>query len=669
MSNSSLKSNKVLILQAQFRNCMNLFSSSSNKRPANEYLVMVYRFIVVMFLYSAGRIIFYLFNTSMFPNVDFFSFMRIMRGGVMFDVSAVLYINVIYFLLFLLPLPFKFKEWYQRMLKWVFMIFNGTALAFNYIDIIYYRFILKRTTASMFDVAGYDAGNYRLIVRFFYDFWYIALIWIVTLIVLARLYSLLKPRPTFKVNSWKYGVLSLLALVLFAGLSVVGMRGGYMPSTRPINMNNAGKYVNSTEEMSLVLNTPFCILRTWGKKAFEVKNYFSTEEELNRIYSPVRVPVSAEPMKKNNVVVIILESFSREFVGSLNKGLDNGQYKGYTPFLDSLITKSFVFTNAFANGRKSIDAIPSVTASIPALVLPYVISERSGNRINSIASLLSKEGYETSFFHGAPNGSMGFDAFTKIAGYHRYVGKNEYANDEGFDGVWGIWDEPFFQFFADEMNKMKEPFFTTIFSVSSHHPFKVPEKYVTKFPESHIPLQKCIRYTDMALKEFFDKASKMPWFKNTLFVITSDHCSESDFKEYKTAVNYYAAPLIFFKGDGSLTGTDDSLAQQIDIMPTILGYLNYSKPYVAFGNNLFDPSAQRFVINYLEDTYQFLIGDHALYFTDNKLTGIYNRKEDPYLRKNLLGSVQPETEQNLFKAIMQQFNNRMAQDRLTIDKK
>ena len=656
-------------MHAQFFNKMNLFRSLQNKYQANEYLVMVYRFLVVMFLYSAGRIIFYLFNASMFPKVDFAAFVQIMRGGVMFDTSTVLYLNLLYFLLYLLPFPFKFQDWYQRMLKWIFMVINGVGFAFNYIDIVYYPFILKRTTASMFDVAGYDAGNYRLIGQFFYDFWYIAVILLITLLLLSRLYSLLKPRPTFKVHNWKYYLVSVVSIIIFTGLSVIGMRGGYMPSTRPISMNNAGKYVNTPEEMSLVLNTPFCILRTWGKKAFEIKKYFGSEEELNRIYTPLRVPVLSEPMKKDNVVVIILESFSREFVGSLNKQLDNGQYKGYTPFLDSLISKSLVFPNAFANGRKSIDAIPSITASIPALVLPYVVSERSGNRINSLASLLSKEGYETSFFHGAPNGSMGFDAFTKIAGFHKYVGKNEYGNDDGFDGIWGIWDEPFFQFFADEMNKMKEPFLSTIFSVSSHHPFKVPEQYKERFPEANIPLQKCIMYTDFALKEFFDKASKMPWFKNTLFVITSDHCSESDFKEYKTPVNYYAAPLIFYKGDGSLIGKDESLAQQIDIMPSVLGYLNYSKPYIAFGNNLFDQSAQRFVINYLEDTYQFLIGDHALYFTDNKLTGIYNRIEDPYLRNNLLGNANSETEQTLFKAIMQQFNNRMAQDRLTIDKK
>ncbi len=646
---------------------MKLFRFSQPKFQANEYLVMGYRFFVVMCLYSAGRIIFYLFNTSMFPNVGLASFMRIMRGGVMFDTSAVLYLNALFFLLCLLPFSFKYNDGYQRLLKWIFMSFNGTGLAFNHIDIIYYRFILKRTTASVFDIVSYDAGNYKLILQFFYDFWYIVFIWLITVWLLSVLYSLFKPRPFFKINTWKYRLLSFAVLILVSGLSVIGMRGGYMESTRPINMNNAGKYVNSTEEMSLVLNTPFCILRTWGKKAFQVKKYFSSEEEVNRIYSPLRVPNTGAAMKKDNVVIIILESFSREFVGSLNKDLQNGQYKGYTPFLDSLITKSLVFTNAFANGRKSIDAIPSVTASIPALVLPYVISERSGNKINSLASLLSKEGYQSSFFHGAPNGSMGFDAFIKMAGFQQYIGKNEYGHDEGFDGIWGIWDEPFFQFFADEIDKMKEPFFTAIFSVSSHHPFNVPQHYKERFPEENIPLQKCIRYTDFAIKEFFDKASKMPWFKNTLFVITADHCAQSELKEYKTSVNYYAVPLIFYKGDGSLTGKDQSLAQQIDIMPTVLGYLNYSKPYIAFGNNLFDQSAQRFAINYIEETYQFLIGDHVYYFTDNQLTGIYNRKEDPYQLENLLGRANSQKEEDLFKAIMQQFNNRMAQNRLVVD--
>jgi phosphoglycerol transferase MdoB-like AlkP superfamily enzyme len=644
------------------------FRLTQKGHETNEYLVLIYRFLLLMAFYSLYRIIFYLFNTSLFPNVGFAAFLRIMRGGVMFDTSALLFLNSVFFLLCLLPFYFKFKGWYQAGLKWLFIITNGIGFAFNSIDIIYYRFILKRTTASVFDIVSYDNNKTKLTIRFIYDFWYIALIFLILTLLLIMSYSWLKPKPLQFTRKWKYAVVSLIALILVSGLSVVGMRGGYMTSTRPIAMSNAGKYVNSPEEMALVQNTPFCIMKTWGKKSFEIKKYFSSEQELDKIYSPVIKPDTSAVMKKDNVVVIILESFSREFVGSLNKNLKGGTYKGYTPFLDSLINESLVFTNAFANGRKSIDAIPSVTASVPALVLPYVISERSGNKINSLASLLSQQGYETAFFHGAPNGSMGFDAFTKIAGFHRYIGKNEYGNDDGFDGVWGIWDEPFFQFFADQMNSMKEPFATTIFSVSSHHPFKVPIQYEDKFPEEDIPLQKCIRYTDYSLKEFFDKAKTMPWFKNTLFVITADHCSESDFKEYKTLVNYFAVPLIFYKPDGSLKGKDESIAEQIDIMPSILGYLSYPKPYVAFGNNLFDKSAKRFAINYIEESYQFLTGDYAFYFSDNKITGIYNRVSDPYLTKNLLGSVDFSKDVMLYKAIVQQFNNRMVEDRLTVAK-
>jgi phosphoglycerol transferase MdoB-like AlkP superfamily enzyme len=170
------------------------------------------------------------------------------------------------------------------------------------------------------------------------------------------------------------------------------------------------------------------------------------------------------------------------------------------------------------------------------------------------------------------------------------------------------------------------------------------------------------------LKEFFDKARTMPWFKNTLFVITADHCSESDFKEYKTLVNYFAVPLIFYKPDGSLKGKDESIAEQIDIMPSILGYLHYPKPYIAFGNNLFDKSSKRFAINYIEESYQFLLGDYALYFSDNKITGIYNRATDPYLTKNLLGEKDFSSEEAVYKAIVQQFNNRMMGDRLTVAK-
>jgi phosphoglycerol transferase MdoB-like AlkP superfamily enzyme len=632
----------------------------------NEFAVLVFRYLTILALFSLSRILFYLFNTGLFPHVTFPSFMRMMRGGVLFDDSALLYLNIPFFIFSLLPFSFKYQPWYQKGLKWLFVTFNGLAIGLNCIDFIYYRFILKRTTASIFGLLDQLNNKASLGLSFLFDFWYVLLIWVLFMLILVWSAGFLKPKRPVDLHRWTYIPKSLLALVIVAFLCVIGIRGGYMSSTRPINMNNAGKYVNSPEEMAIVQNTPFCIIRTLGKNTFEIKKYFTSDDELEKVYTPVKIPRDSIPMRKDNVVIFILESFSREFVGSLNRNLNNGTYKGYTPFLDSIISQSLVFPNAFANGRKSIDAIPSVTASIPALVLPYVLSERSGNRINSLASALSAEGYETAFFHSAPNGSMGFDAFTKIAGFQHYFGKNEYGRNEGFDGIWGIWDEPFFQYFAGEMNKMKPPFFTTLFSVSSHHPFKVPQQYISKFPEEHIPLQKCIRYTDFALKEFFDKARTMPWFKNTLFVITADHCSESDFREYRTLVNDFAIPLIFYKPDGSLKGSDPSIAEQIDIMPTVLGYLHYPKPYIAFGNNLFDPAGKRFAINFIEESYQFLIEDYALYFSDGNFTGIYNWKKDPERTTNLLGKMDFSKEEALYKAVVQQYNNRMVRNELTI---
>lgn len=642
----------------------------AKKYETNEYLVLLYRFLILMVFYSFCRILFYLFNPLSFPKVTFSSFLTILKGGLLFDVSALLYLNAVYVLLFLLPFRFKFAGWFQIFLKWLFIVTNSVGLAFNLIDMVYYRYILKRTTASAFDIAAYDADNTSLIMRFFYDFWYIPAILTILIVALSVLYSRLKPKP-FRIKSPLVYFLSGIPVILLATtLSIIGMRGGWRHSTRPINMNNAGAFVNAPEEMALVQNTPFCIMRTWGKNAFVHKTFFKTEDELEKIYTPVHIPDSVGPARNDNVVVIILESFSRAFIGSLNPKIEDPRPNDrlHTPFLDSLINESLVFSNAFANGRKSIDAIPSVTASIPALVLPYVISERSGNTINSLASLLGTQGYESAFFHGAPNGSMGFDAFTRIAGFQHYYGRDEYGNEADFDGIWGIWDEPFMQYFAHGMNRMKEPFITTLFSVSSHHPYEVPAKYKGVFPEGRIPINKCVSYTDHSLQKFFDTARKMPWFKNTLFVITADHAVDSDLKEYYTSVNRFAIPIIFYKADGSFKGNDTGLAEQIDIMPTILSYLNFPDPYVAFGHDLLNPGNKRFAINFIEESYQFLIGDYALYMTDDKLNAIYNRKEDPELRNNLIGKIDLTKEEDLQKAIIQQFNNRMADNRMVIGK-
>ncbi len=634
----------------------------------NEYLVLIYRFALMMLIFSLCRIGFYIFNADLFPNVSFSDFMIIMKGGLKFDVSALIYLNLVYIFLYLLPFKFRQNSLYQNILKWIFYITNGVGLAANVSDFIYYKFTLRRTTFNVFQAFENEDNLVALWLRFIVDYWQATLFWVLMMSLVVVGYGRFKSKSFIFKNRGYYFVSSLFFLLLFSGLAIIGMRGGYKHSTRPITMSNAGVYVKAPEEMALVVNTPFSILRTIGKTTYKELDYFSNDE-VEKVYSPVfQANDSSSMSEKMNVVVFIMESFNRENSAFLNPTLDNGEYKGYTPFLDSLMQHSYVFANAFANGRKSIDAMPSILVSLPALVQPYILSEYSSNSINGLGGLLNSSGYHTSFFHGAPNGSMGFDSFANLAGFEHYFGKNEYNNDADYDGIWGIWDEPFFQYFAETLTTFDEPFATALFSLSSHHPFKVPKEYENVFPKGTLPIHQCVGYSDNALRNFFNKAQKTDWYDNTIFIITADHSVTSYYPEYKTNINAFAIPLIIHSPKLNLSGIDYKLAQQTDILPTILSLLDFNNDFISFGNNLFDSDEKdRFVLNYVSESYQFMFDEYVYYFDGEKITSYYNYIEDPFLTKNLIGVNDVESDvENKLKAIIQQYINRMINNKLSL---
>lgn len=636
-------------------------------RQTNDFIVLIYRFTLLLVFYTLLRLLFYAFNADFFSEINTASLLRILQGGLKFDISGLLYINLLYIVLYSLPLPasWKHSKAYQMSLKGLFISLNTIGIAANCIDIIYFRFIQRRTTYTILKSLENEDNMLKLWGQFLVDYWYVFLLFIAFIFALFKAYSWLKARALSPGKGAIYYIKSSAMLLLLGALSVVGMRGGYRHSTRPINMSNAGKYVNNPEEMAIVLNTPFSILRNWGKSSYNDYQFFD-QKTLGNIYSPVHK--GNKENTKKNVVVFILESWSREYIGAFNKTLDNGTYEGYTPFLDSLIEHSYTFGNAYANGKKSIDAMPSIIASIPALVLPYISSEYSSNQINSLASVLKKEGYTSSFFHGAQNGSMGFESFAKVAGFDHYYGKIEYNNDKDYDGMWGIWDEPYFTYFAKEMSELQAPFYTTLFSLSSHHPYKLPEGYEGRYPKGNLPIHQCLGYTDNALRQFFKVAQQQPWYNNTLFVFTADHSAQSTHSEYKTTKNRFAVPLVFYApNDSTLQGWSDDLAQQIDIMPSILDYVGTKQSYVAFGQNLFQENKRKFVVNYTNDTYQVLCDNYAVYFRDNAIINVFDYEKDPKLAHALKQEQWPDSIMDLTKAIVQQYNNRIINNTLTIE--
>ena len=634
----------------------------------NIYWALLLRLLLVMFLLTLCRIGFYLFNMSFFPDMTLSGFLWLLWGGLHFDLTAMLYVNTLYILLMIIPFDFRFRYQYQEFLKYLFYITNGLALATNVIDFIYYKFTLRRTSADVLRQFENERNIGGLFFQFLLDYWFAVLFWIALVVIMVKVYNRIRIWGPQMRSRTMYYFSGFFALPLITFFIIAGIRGGFRHSTRPITLSNAGEFVSDPRDISIVLNTPFSLIRTVGKTKVQRANYFD-ETTLESIYSPVHVPRDTAKFRRDNVVVIILESFSREFFGELNPEKEAEQYRGYTPFLDSLMQHSKNFVNAFANGRKSIDGLPSVISSIPSLGVPYFLSPYSGNKINSVASLLEQNGYHSSFFHGAPNGSMGFNAFMNIAGVDQYYGMDQYANDDDFDGLWGIWDEPFLQFYAKQLNTFPEPFVSSFFSVSSHHPFTVPEQYDDKLKGGPLPIHKCIEYTDYALRQFFKTASTMPWYDSTLFVITADHTSSNIlFPEYRTGWGFYSIPLLFFKPDNSLASRETDIAQQTDIMPSVLGYLHYSKPYVAFGRDIFRESSTPLAFNYKDNIYQLFQDDFQLIFDGTRTLGLYNFKKDKLQEEDLMDRFPDRVKkmENTMKAVIQQYNNRMIEDRLTV---
>ncbi|HEY9007958.1 MAG TPA: sulfatase-like hydrolase/transferase [Ohtaekwangia sp.] len=637
------------------------------KLRGNIYIVLAFRLMLAMALYTLCRAGFYLFNADYFAGLHAGDFFRIFLGGLRFDLTAVLYTNALVILLMILPFPFRFHRTCETVIKWIYFIFNGAAIAANVSDFIYFRFTGRRTTADVFRQFENENNMGSLWLRFFADYWYAVVCWLALIALMVWLYNRVKPHGPMLKNKLMFYSSGLIMMLVIVYLVIGGIRGGFKHSTRPITLSNAGEYVKDPKEISLVLNTPFALMRTMGKTQIQKVAYYP-EAVVDTVYSPVHIPHDTIPFQPKNVVVIILESFSKEFFGIFNHDKENGTYMGYTPFLDSLSQHSLTFQYSFANGRKSIDGLPSVISSIPSLGVPYFLSPYSGNKINSLASLLKPKGYTTSFFHGAPNGSMGFQAFMNLAGVDQYYGMTEYGNDDDSDGIWGIWDDKFFQFHANKLNEFKQPFMSAIFSVSSHHPFKVPAEYEARFKGGPLVIHRCIQYTDFSLKKFFQQASTMPWFKNTVFVITADHTSsEIQFPESRTAWGYYSVPVIFYAPDGSLSGRSEELTEQIDIMPSILGYLHFDNPYVAFGRDIFREPKEPFVFNYKDNVYQLMEGDYLLQFNGSRSVALYNFKMDKLEQHNLINTlpgIQARMETRI-KAMIQQYNNRLIDNRFT----
>ena len=663
---------------------------------SNIYAFLAMKVLLTFATLILTQVFFHLSNIRIFHVDGFGEWIGIAWGNVIFGMATIGFALLPYLAANLLPFSFRWNKTFRSLTELFLYILPSLFLVVaNVCDAAYYQFTYRRLSGEIFRYLGIGGQMGALVPHFLLDYWHATLFGVVIIVgfIFCSLRIRLLPRDRYRRH-----IFNDIVGFFLGGLVILFLfRGGFGQN---IHWHDTTKYCQAKNN-ALVTNSGYNILRTFSGGTLHEVNYM-TEAKAKEFFNPeitftnevqdlteawVGWDISAGQhfsapnlgdsleMHYDNVVVIVLESFSQEYMGCYNDDI----MPSFTPFLDSLSEHCIVY-NGRANGKKSIEGIPAILTSIPTLMpFPLQLSDYADDSIDALPAILRRNGFHTAFFHGCYNGVMGFDKFCQKCGFSDYYGQDEYlaaaqsTTDENvsretrsadYDGCWGIFDEPFLQYMVQKLGTFREPFFSTVFTISSHHPYTMPEKYKGHFPKGEHPLLSVVSYTDNALREFFNAARKTDWYKNTLFVITADHPGQGLHREYNDYDGWYRIPMMFYSPMreeilapeyGSAYGMHkrvDRIMQQTDIMPTILDYLGINTKAVCFGTSVFR-NPKGWQIAYGNGYYQLETEDGgAVIGQDNIENGKFHFQVD---------NANPD----LLMSIIQQYNHRLITNQLT----
>ncbi len=523
--------------------------------------------------------------------------------GLRFDLATTLVACAPLLLLFILPGGFT-NRWLTRSFLYILLAIQIILLLYIFGDIHFFADIQRHLSMdilhfwrSVDEIVRMGIAGFKkellvlLLVLLLYAACYISFVeWQLKSIETINLLQ-----PTGQLV--KYSML-LLALIAF---NAVGVRGGFQ--AKPLNVNMA--FVNDNQLLgALSLNGVYTTAQAFyemtkskeriaekpldKQDALVVKRkILSFEDEVIDPDYPLyrRFKYGPDQMRRMNVVLFILESWTPMFTGALGKDI------GATPNFDALAREGLLLTNMFANGQRTFEGLLATIGSFPTW--NYILIGHSGllyqTRLRPAAAVFRDLGYETIFIHGGKKASLGIDSMVSRLGFARHVSAEDLEHtSQTHDGIWGIYDEIMFQRAHQEFLNMDKPFFSVILSLSSHLPFKLPsskfEKF-TKFDKTRNEFLNSLHYSDYALGRFFENAKKSSYYDNTLFIIVADHAAAYFSKT--VLYNGYCIPGLIIDPQMKLKGKYDMPVSQVDIVPTIFDMLRISAPFTSWGKSIF----------------------------------------------------------------------------------
>ena len=484
---------------------------------SNIYGYLFSKALLALLLLFAAQAFFYLDNTRIFHIDTFQEWVGVIWGNIIFGIATIGCILLPYFVANLLPFKFRWNKYYHRITEILLYYIPVLFIIISDIcDASYYQYTYRRLTGEIFQYLGISGNMGSLWPHFLVDYWHSTLFGFL-LIFLTFYFGgkiILIGRNKYR----NHRINDLVGLVVGVAVVIFLLRGGF---GKNIEWSDTTKYCQS-KNSALVTNSGYNIVRTFNGGTLQEVDYLDDAQALqlfNPAYAPYDFAADSTPwapcwapdaghflaatpdsLKRqyNNIVVIVLESFSQEYMGCYNHGV----MQSFTPFLDSLAQHSIVYQGR-ANGKKSIEGIPAIFSSLPTLMpFPITMSDYADDSLHSLPAILRDNGFHTAFFHGSYNGVMSFDKLCARMGFSEYYGQNEYMADRrsketDYDGVWGIFDEHFLQYMVRRLSTFPQPFFSGVFPLVTpplHHAARaqrpVPQRTAPPLPSGGLLRQR-----------------------------------------------------------------------------------------------------------------------------------------------------------------------------------
>ncbi len=588
------------------------------------WISLLRQFIFWMLFFAFIRIVFLMYNQRYIylDNISFGEVMGAFWHGLTVDIASACYILILP-ALFLFFFGFSGRMWLNKLNK----AYTGIVIALYAVITatelgIYPEWKTKLSAKALLYLRNPDEVFLSIPgFRFFTLLGTAVIIFYISFYLYKKYFH--KSFQKFHLNVVK----SLIFLVITLLLLFTGLRGGFSP----IPISPSAAYYSNHNILNLAsVNSGFNLaISILENQKFNYRNPFEfldpeeameTFARINRV--PADTTISILNTQRANVIILLLESWSADLIESL------GGKPGITPEFAKLEEGGLLFTRHYATGSRSQQAIASILGGFPATPFTTITENIDKySKLPSLTRVFNMEGYHTSFYFGGQLTYGNIKAFLYFNEFDVII-EGDDLPDEFPEGRLGVHDEFLFQHHIEEVSKLKEPFFSMVFTMSSHSPYDQPMEKVLDWGGSENEFINSAYYTDHHLGRYFEMAGKQDWYSNTLFIIVADH-SHNTYRNWPLgSFEFHKIPLLFY-GDvlkEEFRNTrDDRIVNNVFIPKSILNQLNFNSRDFVWSHDLFNPYCPQYAYFELQNAFGWKEPNGEF---------VYSWDWDNYYRKN-----------------------------------